>query len=425
MEELIKYMNKIFKKNQLSEAYEAYTDFDRYRCEPGVKMETYVLEFEKRYNKTKKFQMELPKSVLSFKLLDNANLDDSEIPLLLSKTSMKEAAVKLELENDVAEIFGNAVNLQCTDAGHYCIELQQCDVPVKEIFINSEEKGNLTSKYKIIEKLHKQFAHPSSDRLKSLLKDSGMYDIDYQKCIDELSQTCNICKLYKRSPPRPVVCLLSASEFNEAVAMDLKKWKDGIGGGFGIPKSFLADNGVLSDKPPALEGCTINKTFAQHLNDLHSGRRAFVAAESAERIRRALRHQIRATNELFHQGDKVYFKLDDSSKWRGPGRVIGQDDKIVFVRYGSVYVQVPTCCLLHVGNEFADNKNNEDTGDISLQPINTDEPVKSGNSSNQNMVDDDENDDKILTVENIAPEPAVENQPATDNIEHDNTVQLP
>ena len=46
---------------------------------------------------------------------------------------------------------------------------------------------------------------------------------------------------------------------------------------------------VTMDKPPALEGLTTSEIFAGHLNALHSGRRAFLQAETSERIGKALR----------------------------------------------------------------------------------------------------------------------------------------
>ena len=41
-----------------------------------------------------------------------------------------------------------------------------------------------------------------------------------------------------------------------------------------------------------------------------------------------------------------------SNKWKGPGIVIGQDGKVVFVRHGSVYVRVSPNRLTKIGEEF-------------------------------------------------------------------------
>ena len=75
VEKLILFMDKIFKKDELSEAYEAYMEFDRFRRSKATSMEDYVTEFEKLYNKTKKFKMNLPQPLLAFKLLECSESD--------------------------------------------------------------------------------------------------------------------------------------------------------------------------------------------------------------------------------------------------------------------------------------------------------------------------------------------------------------
>ena len=403
---------------------------------------------------------------------------ECELPLLLSKDSMKKAEVVLDLVDDRASIFGKTVDLQCTSSGHYSLPINKTEIPIQPNFHVLFSDQADSEKTKTVEKLHKQFGHPSIHRLKSLFRDAGIEDKVILDLVDEVSKSCEVCKRFTKTPARPVVSLPMATEFNEAVAMDLKVWRPNlyflhlidiatrfslaavirrktpdliihhvmtlwIGSGFGCPKKFLADNGgefaneeykdmcsnlnievlntaanspwqnglcernhavvddcvskmledspetplevalvwainaknalqmvygyspyqlvfgvnpnlpsVLVDKPPALEGTTISKMFASHLNTLHSARRAFMQAESSERIRRALRHQIRSLGDKFQTGEKVYFKKDDSKKWKGPGKVIGQDGKIVFVRHGSTYIRVPAYRLMRVGDEF-------------------------------------------------------------------------
>ena len=78
---------------------------------------------------------------------------------------------------------------------------------------------------KVLDKLHRQFAHPSSSRLLSLLKDAGLFDEDIKAIVEEISKGYNVCKRYKKTPARPVVSLPLATKFNKVVAMDLKEWK--------------------------------------------------------------------------------------------------------------------------------------------------------------------------------------------------------
>ncbi|CAG2191491.1 unnamed protein product [Mytilus edulis] len=425
-----------------------------------------------------------------------ADVVTSDIPLLLSKDSMKKAKMKLDLENDSANIFGKDVQLQCTSSGHYCVPIDQLKIDIKVTAAALVATQMTKDKTKIIEKLHKQFAHPSAKRLKTLLKDAGGYTKEHLDCVDEITEGCDVCKKYKKTPARPVVSLPLATEFNEVVAVDLKEWKPNtyflhlidiatrfslatvikrktpdviadkimslwIGSGMGPPKRFLADNGgefaneifrdmcanlnidvmntaayspwqngicernhavvddcvakiledqpklnlevasvwalnaknslsmvygwspyqlvfgtnpnlpnVLNDKPPTLEHNTVSQTFAIHLNALHSGRRSFIQAESSERIRRALRHKIRASGECFQHGDKVYYKRDDDNKWKGPGTVLGQDGKVVFVRHGSIYVRVHPCRLIRCGTEFNDMPSKQlSVNKSNIQPV--------------------------------------------------------
>ncbi|VDI35391.1 Hypothetical predicted protein [Mytilus galloprovincialis] len=170
---------------------------------------------------------------------------------------------------------------------------------------------------------------------------------------------------------------------------------------------------VLNDKPAALEHNTVSQTFANHLNALHSGRRAFIQAESSERIRRALRHKIRASGECFQHGDKVYYKRDDDNKWKGPGTVLGQDGKVVFVRHGSIYVRVHPCRLIRCGIEFNDmpskqlnvNKNN-------VQPVR----VKIHQTAIYDSDDEEENNNRNVE-QNIEEQEPVQNENDQQNIQ--------
>ena len=50
-------------------------------------MSDYIINFEQRYNKCKKYEMTLPDTVLAFKLLDNAGLSQSDRQLALTACS--------------------------------------------------------------------------------------------------------------------------------------------------------------------------------------------------------------------------------------------------------------------------------------------------------------------------------------------------
>ena len=408
---------------------------------------------------------------------------ESDIPLLLSRTAMKKAAIKMDLENDTATIMGKEVALNLTTSGHYCIPIDKTvEVPVETVCAVNFENLNTQEKHKTLLKLHRQFAHPPKKRLASLLKDAGIWKAEYEADLDQIENRCELCKVYAKTPSRPVIGMPMASRFNEKVAMDLKQWngrwilhiidmwsrytlstfidrkkpcnvidalmKEWVGR-FGVMGSLMTDNGgefnsdevreitsilniqlcttaaespfqnglcervhaitdimltklhadnekvhvqtllswanmarnslqmwngyssyqlvfgqnpnipnIMSENLPALLGSTSSEVFAKHLNVLHATRRAFLQSEADERVRSALRNKIRASEQVFEHGDRVFYKREGGERWLGPGKVVFQDGKVVFVRHGAVFVRVSPNRLQKVNN-FLDRENRE------------------------------------------------------------------
>ena len=83
----------------------------------------------------------------------------------------------------------------------------------------------------------------------------------------------------------------------------------------------------MTDKLPALEVKSTSEMFVPHLNSLHATRKAFIASEADERIRRALRGKVRAAEHSSKSGDSIYYKRDANNRWLEPGKVVFQDGK--------------------------------------------------------------------------------------------------
>ena len=92
---------------------------------------------------------------------------------------------------------------------------------------------------------------------------------------------------------------------------------------------------ISSNKLPAMEDIEVSGILRKHLK-----------ACLCEQIQRALRHLVRATEVEFNQGDKVFYKRDDSNHWGGPSSITGIDGKVVFIKHGSRLVRVPKCRLV-------------------------------------------------------------------------------
>ena len=98
-----------------------------------------------------------------------------DIPLLLSKEAMKKAKTHIDFKEDKVIIFDKKIDICFTSTGHYCIKLDNKLSDEKTfksniaLFCTNMQNLSSQEKYKIALKLHRQFSHPHSDRLFSLL----------------------------------------------------------------------------------------------------------------------------------------------------------------------------------------------------------------------------------------------------------------
>ena len=401
---------------------------------------------------------------------------DSQIPLLLSLSAMKRAGVKLNTVNDTAEVLGENVNLSFTTSGHYCLSLNgEEDVQVlevQEVLKVEFSPGEVTKK---LMHLHKQFAHPCTDKLTELLKNANSWKSEYAKVLENIAKNCETCKRFKKGIRKPVVCIPLATRFNQVVTLDLKKWGSfwiiymidyhsrlvvarrisrkfpsevvqafmlgWLGSGYGIPEGILVDNGgeftaeeiqemtsvlnikvnttasnspfsnglceknhaivdnmlekleydnpkipfndllswactmknamgmfagyspyqIVFGKNPVLPGFEVHPPalneikgdmLLRHLKAQSEAKKAFVEADTSEKIRRALRHKIRISERDYSPGDEVYYKKENCSQWLGPAKVIVQDGKIVFIRHGAYIIRIYTNRVVLRGEEY-------------------------------------------------------------------------
>ena len=141
---------------------------------------------------------------------------------------------------------------------------------------------------------------------------------------------------------------------------------------------------VLSNRPPAMESNAecLSDAVSQHLWAMGAARKAFIESESSEKLKRALRHNLRTKNNAkFFTGDSVYYKRMDCKKWKGPGKVIGHDSQQVLIKHGGTYVRVHPCRVV-LEKACEDNMNQEmDTDEGSQSPTHQQEYSDSGESS--------------------------------------------
>ena len=147
---------------------------------------------------TAKERMEIPCIIGGIERTITTDIVDSDIPLLLSKPDMKNMGFKINMENDTLEVNGKSIELDTTTGGHYFIPLKECQIKIETINLITEIK-TYKEKEKIINKLHRQFGHPSEKSLKDILINAEAYDQECGQILEKIKNTCEICKRYKKN----------------------------------------------------------------------------------------------------------------------------------------------------------------------------------------------------------------------------------
>ena len=143
---------------------------------------------------------------------------------------MKRANMKLNFQNNTINIFDENNPLIKTSSGHYVIPITKAKQLINNLNRESDMSITLTmtsdkDNHNIALKLHRQFAHPSQEKLLQLIKNAGEPWFGNQNLVEEIKNVSNNCptrKKCKKVPPRPVVGLPKTTEFQEMVAVDFK-----------------------------------------------------------------------------------------------------------------------------------------------------------------------------------------------------------
>ena len=173
----------------------------------------------------------IPIIVAGERHLIEVDVINSDIPLLMSKTHMKQLGITLNMADDTATVNGKPIRVDTTSAGHFILNLfgdneHQDTMLMQEIYSVNMLKENEESQLKLLQKLHKQFGHRPKKVFVNLLKSAEQWDPKFSAMIDKIIDGCEGCILRKRNPDKPAVSLPMAKDFNHILTMDLKKWDD-------------------------------------------------------------------------------------------------------------------------------------------------------------------------------------------------------
>lgn len=170
----------------------------------------------------------IPVSLCDRDYLLETHVVNCDIPLLLSRESMKKVKCKLDMEKDEIVIDGCAQELFISQSGHPLVAIGRCEEMCKspEVIENTFFTVDGDPK-KNAEHLHRYFAHASAQKIGDVVKNSNIKNrSEIVKELRNIENACKFCLKHKKEVPRKKVSLPKANNFNDIIALDLKMLDD-------------------------------------------------------------------------------------------------------------------------------------------------------------------------------------------------------
>ena len=115
---------------------------------------------------------------------------------------MKKAEMSIDFSKDTVTIFGKTQKLLFTSSGHYCISIgKQIESCMKLDLVNNDNNTMLFSdwehksrkeKHDAMIKLHRQFSHPPTKRIITLLKEVNIKNPETYDISNDVSNSCDV-----------------------------------------------------------------------------------------------------------------------------------------------------------------------------------------------------------------------------------------
>jgi hypothetical protein len=169
-------------KNWIDSYIDSMDDCDRRKivCRKGTKM----FKFGGGTKLKSIAEYELPANLAGKKVTIKTDVVQSDIPMLLSKTAMKKARVKLDLANDKAEILGRVVKLNSTSSGNYCVFIG------KQRNVHDVESVCMVEAFSVEKCSEKQTENDQICMVETLSVEKFSENVKFD---DVLESACNVC----------------------------------------------------------------------------------------------------------------------------------------------------------------------------------------------------------------------------------------
>ena len=96
--------------------------------------------------------------------------------------------------------------------------------------------------------------------------------------------------------------------------------------------------GAIDNELPAQSGKSEIAMIQERLQSIYSARNALSKIDNANRLETARKTSHGGKMVFVQQGEEVYYRMGLDPDWKGPGKVIGQDGKQIFIRHGRSYI---------------------------------------------------------------------------------------
>ncbi|KAK4314174.1 hypothetical protein Pmani_014507 [Petrolisthes manimaculis] len=313
MKALLQQMDTWYKKDKLASAYDSWSDFDSFRKTDDLTMESYIMQFEKRHKKLSKHNIVLPESILAFKLLDCAGLSHRDKQLALTAVDYNTPdTIFKQMSQALKKFFGvKAVPSSSTELNSGA----SSGITIKKEPVYVAEDVNFTGQGQSWRN-EGDSTQPSGSRLgpnRGNRTGRGSQRKNPQDFRGNVTK-CHICRSefhYANKCPK-----------RERKVYEIQAECNFEGNG--------CDEVYLTCGKRTLEGTTMSETLAKHLNAMHAGRRAFIMAETSEKLRRAIRHQVSQNMEIGANEKKKDETVSGESNTQNnfPVRVTGNIPKV-------------------------------------------------------------------------------------------------
>lgn len=211
VENIIKQLDKIYKKNETLEKFEALDKFETYRRPPEESINNFIIEFDKRLNRTIKLGTTMSDDLLAYRLIKSANLPEQDERVVKATCKLQYSEVKDKLKS----MFGDAVSSKSSEF-HVNVKTEdvfdsthdfQSDSENTTLYIRGKNRGRYRGNHRGSSRGYRGNKSHVNRTDKSSNSDSSQYDINDSK--NPLNEDgdftqCTICKsIYHWAPKCP------------------------------------------------------------------------------------------------------------------------------------------------------------------------------------------------------------------------------